>query len=301
MATPFTIGFFGAGKMATALASGFIHAELVGPKEILASDPHDASRERFAREVGSETTASNTAVLKFANVVILAVKPNHVADVLAGLKLESELMLAKELPEDIRTRAQRIKNATDRMIRMGQQLLLLARVDPEARPQDHFVRIDLCEWVRTSGAEWLARARAAHVDLQLDAPDDAVWIDADPVLLDELLGNLIDNALRYAEHATQVRLQVTSTPPTLAVEDNGCGIPPEEQGKVFEAFYRSAQAIEGGSGLGLAIVREIARAHGAWWNLLSRPSFDGTRMTVVFPGPRKGAQLTRLDRFAQLR
>lgn len=220
---------------------------------------------------------------------------------LAGLKLESELMLAKELPDDVRTRAQRIKNATDRMIRMGQQLLLLARVDPDARPQDNFVRIDLCEWVRTSGAEWLARARVAHVDLQLDAPDDAVWIDGDPILLDELLGNLIDNALRYAEHATQIRLHVTSTPPTLAVEDNGCGILPEEQGKVFEAFYRSAQAIEGGSGLGLAIVREIARAHGAWWNLLSRPSFDGTRMTVVFPGPRKGAQLTRLDRFAQLR
>ena len=220
---------------------------------------------------------------------------------LAGLKLESELMLAKELPPDVHARAQRIKNVTDKMIRVGQQLLLLARVDPEARPQDNFVRIDLCEWVRTSGAEWLARARAVNVDLQLDAPEDAVWIEGDPVLLDELLGNLIDNALRYAEHATQIRLQVTSTPPTLAVEDDGCGIPPEEQGKVFEAFYRSSQAIEGGSGLGLAIVREIARAHGAWWNLLSRPSFKGARMTVVFPGPRKGAQLTRLDRFTQLR
>jgi pyrroline-5-carboxylate reductase len=86
MATPFTIGFLGAGKMAGALASGFIHAELVGPKEILASDPHDASRERFSGEVGSETTASNTDVLKFANTVILAVKPNHVAEVLAGLR-----------------------------------------------------------------------------------------------------------------------------------------------------------------------------------------------------------------------
>lgn len=220
---------------------------------------------------------------------------------LAGLKLESELMLAKELPADIRFRAERIKTVSDRMIRVGQQLLLLARVDPDARPQDNFARIDLCEWVRTSGAEWLSRARAVNVDLQLDAPDEAVWIDADPILLDELLGNLIDNALRYAEHASRIRLQVTSTPPTLAVEDDGCGIGPEEQGKVFEAFYRSPLAVEGGSGLGLAIVREIARAHGAWWNLLSRPSFEGARMTVVFPGPRKGAQLTRLDRFTQLR
>jgi two-component system sensor histidine kinase TctE len=48
-------------------------------------------------------------------------------------------------------------------------------------------------------------------------------------------------------------------------------------------------------------VREIARAHGAWWNLVSRPQFAGARLTVVFPGTRRGAQLTRLDRFNQLR
>ncbi len=220
---------------------------------------------------------------------------------LAGLKLESELMLAKDLTPDIRERAERIKTATDRMIRLGKQLLILARLDPEARPQDNFVRLDLCEWVRTCGAEWLARARAAQIDLQLDAPEDPVWIDGDPLLLDELLGNLIDNALRYADLATRIRLQVSRTPPTLAVEDDGCGISPQEQGLVFEAFYRSTQAIAGGSGLGLAIVREIARAHGAWWNLVSRPQVEGTRLTVVFPGPRKGAQLSRFEQFNVLR
>jgi pyrroline-5-carboxylate reductase len=88
MATQFTIGFLGAGKMATALASGFIHAGLAGPKDVLASDLHDAARERFAGEVDSETTASNSDVLKFANVVILAVKPDHVAGVLAELRGE---------------------------------------------------------------------------------------------------------------------------------------------------------------------------------------------------------------------
>jgi len=62
---------------------------------------------------------------------------------LTGLKLESELMLAQPLPTDIRERAERIKMVTDRMIRMGTQLLLLARVDPEGRPQDQFVLLDL--------------------------------------------------------------------------------------------------------------------------------------------------------------
>ncbi|MEI2414893.1 ATP-binding protein [Orrella sp. JC864] len=212
---------------------------------------------------------------------------------LSGLKLESELMLARPLPEDVRIRAERIKSVTDRMIRLGQQLLVLARADPGVRPQDSFERIDLCEWVRLAGAEWLARTRAAGIELELNAPDEAVLIDADVLLLGELLGNLIDNALRYGTGATRIGLQVGANPPSLSVEDNGAGIDEQEQQRVFEAFYRAPGATAGGSGLGLAIVREIAHAHGAWWKLASRPDFAGTRVTVVFPGPRIGAQLTR--------
>jgi len=215
---------------------------------------------------------------------------------LSGLKLESELMLARNLPDDVRVRAERIKSVTDRMIRLGQQLLVLARADPGTRPQDSFVRVDLCEWVRISGAEWLGQARAARIELALTAPEHPVWIDADPLLLDELLGNLIDNALRYGSGATRITLSVGSNPPALTVEDDGAGIEIQERERVFDAFYRSPRAPAGGSGLGLAIVREIARAHGAWWSLVSRPEFPGTRLSVVFPGPRKGAQLTRQEK-----
>lgn len=219
---------------------------------------------------------------------------------LAGLKLESELMLAKSLPDDMRQRAERIKNVTDRMIRMGKQLLILARVDPEVRPQDNFVLLDLCEWIRTVGADWIEPTKAAGISLQLEAPEQPVWVEGDPILLAEMLANLIDNALRYAKCADSIKLIVTSTPPTFSVEDNGSGIVAEEQERVFEAFYRSPEAQEGGSGLGLAIVREIARAHGAWWNLLSSPQLAGVRITVVFPGPRKGALFKRLDRLQSL-
>lgn len=215
---------------------------------------------------------------------------------LSGLRLESELMLARPLPDDVRARAERIKTVSDRMIRLGQQLLVLARADPNARPQDSFVRVDLCEWVRASGAEWIPRTRAAQVQLDLVAPDEPVWIDADPLLLDELLGNLIDNAMRYGNPGGCITLHVGGNPPTLTVMDDGPGIPAEDHDRVFEAFYRSPTATAGGSGLGLAIVREIAHAHGAWWKLASRPDYPGTRLTVVFPGPRKGAQLTRQEK-----
>lgn len=214
---------------------------------------------------------------------------------LSGLKLESELMLGRPLPEDVRARAERIKSVTDRMIRLGQQLLVLARADSSTRPQDSFVRTDLCEWARISGSEWIAAARAHRVDIQLSAPDEPVWIDADPLLLEELLGNLIDNALRYGTGARLIGLKVTPNPPSLVIEDDGPGIDPADSERVFEAFYRSPKVNKAGSGLGLAIVREIARAHGAWWSLLSRPDFPGTRISVVFPGPRIGARLTRQE------
>src|SRR5258708_5399549 len=86
MATPLKIGFIGAGKMATALAKSFVHAKLVAAKEIIASDPHEAARKNFARELDSKITASNIEVAKFANILILATKPDQVADALAEIR-----------------------------------------------------------------------------------------------------------------------------------------------------------------------------------------------------------------------
>jgi len=85
MATKFTIGLLGAGKMGAALARGFIHAQLVGPKDILAGEPHESARKKFAEEVGAAVTKSNVDVARRALVLILAVKPDQVTEVLAEL------------------------------------------------------------------------------------------------------------------------------------------------------------------------------------------------------------------------
>lgn len=212
---------------------------------------------------------------------------------LSGLKLECELMLSGDLPPDVRKRAERIKAVTDRMIRLGQQLLVLARADSALAVHDSFKRVNLSEWVRETAAEWVPTARSHKVELHLHAPDTPVWVEGDPLLLEELLSNLMDNALRYGVGATRITLHVNANPPSLSVEDDGPGIAPDDQARVFDAFYRSSAAPAAGSGLGLAIVREIAGAHGAWWGLTSRPEFEGTRISIVFPGPRKGASLNR--------
>ncbi|MEO7298915.1 MAG: pyrroline-5-carboxylate reductase [Verrucomicrobiota bacterium] len=82
MAAKLSIGFLGAGKMATALAQGFIEAGLTTPKQVIASDPIDAARKYFAKETGAKVTNSNLEVVRFANILVLAVKPGNVSELL---------------------------------------------------------------------------------------------------------------------------------------------------------------------------------------------------------------------------
>jgi pyrroline-5-carboxylate reductase len=86
MSAKLTIGFLGAGKMAAALAKGFVQAKLVNADQIIASDPIDAARSAFAKESGAEATASNLEAVKSAQVLVLAVKPDQVAGLLKEIR-----------------------------------------------------------------------------------------------------------------------------------------------------------------------------------------------------------------------
>ena len=107
---------------------------------------------------------------------------------------------------------------------------------------------------------------------------------AQPALLDALVSNLVDNALRYTpeEGRVTVRVRRIGDQVELSVEDNGPGIPAEALERVFERFYRVSQNTDG-PGLGLAIVREIARAFGATVSLASNENGGtGLRASVLF-------------------
>ena len=86
MAAKLTLGFLGAGKMATALARGFIQAGLTSPKQVMASDPNEAARAAFAKETGARSASSNVEVAKFARTLLLAVKPDYVSAVLSEIR-----------------------------------------------------------------------------------------------------------------------------------------------------------------------------------------------------------------------
>lgn len=86
MAATLTVGFIGAGKMATALAKGLLRARLLRPNQLMASDPLESARAAFGTETGARTSASNLEVLKFGRVVVLAVKPDQANAVLAEIQ-----------------------------------------------------------------------------------------------------------------------------------------------------------------------------------------------------------------------
>jgi pyrroline-5-carboxylate reductase len=86
MTSDLTIGFIGAGKMATALAKGFIRGALVTPAQMIGSDPSEAARASFTAETGARITTSNAEVLQFAEIILLAVKPDQITAVLADIR-----------------------------------------------------------------------------------------------------------------------------------------------------------------------------------------------------------------------
>ena len=94
MSSKLAVGFLGAGKMATALAGGFVRAGIISAKQIAASDPVETARLSFAKETGARILSSNAEVVKSAQVLVLAVKPDHASAVLSDIR---ELFTRKHL------------------------------------------------------------------------------------------------------------------------------------------------------------------------------------------------------------
>jgi two-component system sensor histidine kinase BaeS len=193
-------------------------------------------------------------------------------------------LLARELPPAERTEVlAETKEEVDRMARLIRDLLLLAESGSgSVQLQRVPLRLDL-----------LTREVVGRV-AGTDA--DRVCIEAEPVVvhgdderLRQLVGNLVQNALRHASAAKgAVRVSVTRRPPLvlLTVEDDGPGVPPDALERIFDRFFRvdrGRSRTHGGSGLGLAIVRHVAEEHGgrAWAE--NRSDGRGARFNVELP------------------
>ena len=176
-----------------------------------------------------------------------------------------------------------LHRSVERAARLSQQLLSLARTEPETGMTFEPQELDLGALARKVGEEWIPRALERDVDFGLLVPDDRVLIHGDHRLLAEMLSNLIDNALRYGNDGGHVTLIVEGGKvPKISVQDDGPGIPPAEREHIFERFYRLPGSTGEGCGLGLAIVQEIARLHHSKVEIATALDDRGSRFTVCF-------------------
>lgn len=203
---------------------------------------------------------------------------------LAALQSQVEFGLRQQDPGAWRQTLEKVHVGTRRTARIANQLLTLARAEPGVLRDGALQPVDLRALVQGVVAEWINGTLAMAKDLGFEL--QPAHVVGDPVLLRELLSNLVDNAIKYTgpNGRITVRTMLVEGKTILQVEDDGPGIAADERERVFDRFYRIEGTMGEGCGLGLSIVREIAAAHGATLSLFCGTTGSGTCITVTFPG-----------------
>jgi two-component system, OmpR family, phosphate regulon sensor histidine kinase PhoR len=177
-----------------------------------------------------------------------------------------------------------IRDQASRLEALVEDLLVLAELErPDSRIRRE--RFDLRELVSRQIEAYADRARRAGLTLELESGAPAE-VEADRVRIEQVLANLLDNAIKYTERGgVRVRIEAGETAVACEVADTGVGIPEDDQSRIFERFYRVDKARsreKGGTGLGLAIVKHIVALHGGDVSVQSQVG-EGTVFRFVIP------------------
>jgi signal transduction histidine kinase len=208
---------------------------------------------------------------------------------LSVIRAETDLALASSRePADYRDTLVRIRAESDRLRRLVEDMLWLARFDSQP-PHREEGPADLVT-VALEGAD---RFRSVGPAVTSDVPDGPVLISASPEWADRLAGVLLDNACRYAGPDGQVRITVTTSGSRAAitVEDSGPGIAADQRPSLFDRFSRATEQTSG-AGLGLAIGDTVVRSTGGRWTVADSP-LGGALLSVSWrqiPPGRHGAE-----------
>jgi signal transduction histidine kinase len=216
---------------------------------------------------------------------------------LTAVKLHAEQAASAKDPAKVLEAVKELRASADRAVRLSNQLLSLARAEPGEQAA-RFTDFDYAALAFETGAEWVPRALNAHVDLgfqRLDDPENEypLTVRGNRVLVREVIGNLVDNALKYVPtsrvEGARVTVTVTQTIDEngrkfgeIVVEDNGPGVPLEQQPDLFKRFFRGdGHGVEGGAGLGLAIVHDIMALHDGSVHYEDAPAPEGGARFIV--------------------
>ena len=238
-------------------------------------------------EVKPLVTALNELLNRLGNA--LEMQRTFIADAahelrtpLTAVQLQIQLAERAASEEERAAAFAQLREGVKRAIHLVQQLLALASHEPELIERCS-TPVDLAQLARQAVADYAAIADAKEIDIGIDG-DYPVRLTGDAEALRVMLGNLIDNAIRYTQRGGKIDLSVTveGGEPVLMVKDNGPGIPTDFRARAFDRFSRREGSGEAGSGLGLAIVRNIIMRHRATIALAAGDHERGLCVTARF-------------------
>jgi two-component system phosphate regulon sensor histidine kinase PhoR len=179
-----------------------------------------------------------------------------------------------------------LKRHSARLNALLEDLLSIARL--EARTEIFTPEpIELPPFIERVAQDWSARLAAKGVSLKVELPEDLPRLTADPLRLEQVVGNLMENALKYTPSGGSISVcaRVEGREFVLCVSDTGAGILPQDLPHIFERFYRAEKSRtrdHGGTGLGLSIVKHIVQTHGGTATAESQYG-KGTSIILRFP------------------
>jgi len=251
---------------------------------------------RLETTVAERTTSLNAEVLERQNTEaqlrkamdeqrnFLAMVSHEFRTPLSIIGASAQMIVDERLPtrpEDVQREAGKIDRAAQRMNALVDTLLADEWLESSAmqiQPRE----LDLCASLRQLTQRY---ARASDRDVTFECPAQGLSLFADPMLLNVLLDNLLENAIKYSPASTAIELHARREDAELVitVRDHGPGIPPADLAQIFERFYRSATVKrQPGIGLGLFMVRRIAEIHGGTVTAANAPD-GGALFTIRLP------------------
>jgi two-component system, OmpR family, sensor kinase len=207
---------------------------------------------------------------------------------LTGMKLRLESAIDQAGDDHVRTELEAAEREVDRLSEIVNRLLVMSRQIEAGEP----TRVDVADAARRAIERWNDRATRAGAALALEAT--AGVAQANPTDVDQILDNLLDNAIAYAPGPITVRTATLNGRVVITVEDRGPGVAASEIERLTERFYRGPGSPRGGSGLGLAIARELAEKWGGSTRL-SSPRDGGFRVEVDLRAAHDDGDAARRD------
>jgi len=277
MATPFSV-------------RGVMRGSMVFASSFLRYDQDDLKfAEAYAQRVG--LILENGRLYQRAEEAIkardefLSLASHELRTPLTSISLLAQRLIREAVAPPARSLAavgQGIVRQTGRLDRLAERLLSASEIGSRA-PMVHRERVDLSELVRDLTLSFSSSAAAAGSTLAAHAEGPVIGY-LDPIRIEQVLGNLIDNAVKFGNgKPIEVELRAEGDAATISVRDHGAGMPAEEQAEIFKRYRRGSGAAGlGGLGLGLHVVREIVESHGGRVGVDARPG-KGSTFTVTLP------------------